>query len=118
MFAEVNGSMGSYWYDLSTVDSDGQRRNIQLIRSHSTEISNDRSIPQNSTLLTQLNDHHRKHDGSLSVEQVVNQNLSFWISISWPMSYSMSQMGLFRLEISSWKFFNTIADVYTVIETM
>ena len=69
--------MGSYWYDLSTVDSDDQRRNIQLIRSHSTEISNDRSIVQNSTLLTQLNDHHRKHDGSLSVEQVVNQNLSF-----------------------------------------
>lgn len=77
MFAEVSGSMGSYRYDLSIVDSDGQRRNIQLIRSQSTEISNDRSILQNSTLLTQLSDHHRKHDGSLSVEQVVNQNLSF-----------------------------------------
>jgi hypothetical protein len=43
----------------------------------SIEISNDRSIVQNSTLITQLNEHHHKHDSSLPVEQVVNQNLSF-----------------------------------------
>lgn len=40
-------------------------------------MSSDRFAIQSSTLLTQLNDHHRKHDSSLSVEQVLNQNLSF-----------------------------------------
>ena len=35
-------------------------------------MSSDRFAIQSSTLLTQLNDHHRKHDSSLSVEQVLN----------------------------------------------